>query len=158
MTDLHNTPAYIVSAEHLPERLLAAVSTELDIASVPARFAEFLNQVYSTARAEGIALDGLNVFVYRDSGPDRAAIDFGVGVNAPFEARGAMKCTVTPAGLVAHTTHRGEYRGLRNAHAAVKKWCADNGHALAGPRWEAYGHWTEDASNLETEVCYLLRS
>ncbi len=28
---------------------------------------------------------------------------------------------------------------------------------LAGPRWEIYGDWHEDVSELETEVFYLLQ-
>ena len=65
-----------------------------------------------------------------------------------------------PAGPVATTTHYGPYGGLHEAHAAIRSWCARHGHALAGPQWEIYGHWTNewnhDPSKIVTEVFYLL--
>jgi hypothetical protein len=41
-------------------------------------------------------------------------------------------------------------------HEAVRAWCAAQGHALAGPNWEVYGHWNHDPQQLITEVFYLL--
>ena len=41
---------------------------------------------------------------------------------------------------------------------AICEWCADNGHALAGPCWEVYDHMTEGpAQQPRTDVFYLLR-
>jgi hypothetical protein len=47
--------------------------------------------------------------------------------------------------------------GLGAAHEAVLHWCAGQGLAVAGPRWETYGHWHEDPARLETDVFWLLR-
>jgi effector-binding domain-containing protein len=49
---------------------------------------------------------------------------------------------------------------LHEAHNAIRRWCASNGHTLSGPNWEVYGHW-QDAwnihpSQLRTDVYYLL--
>jgi effector-binding domain-containing protein len=52
--------------------------------------------------------------------------------------------------------HRGSYEHLAAAHDAVHRWCADNGHTVAGPRWEIYGDWREDEAELETEVVWQL--
>jgi effector-binding domain-containing protein len=41
---------------------------------------------------------------------------------------------------------------LAAAHAAVKEWCATNGHELDGTRWEIYDH--EPAAY--TEVYWLV--
>jgi effector-binding domain-containing protein len=54
------------------------------------------------------------------------------------------------------TVHRGPYEGLGSAHQVIWDWCAANGREMAGPRWEIYGDWYEDQSQLETEVYYLL--
>ena len=40
---------------------------------------------------------------------------------------------------------------------AVREWCAEQGHTLAGPNWEVYGDWTDNPAELRTDVFYLLR-
>ena len=68
----------------------------------------------------------------------------------------------TPAGTVAWTTHVGPYTSLGAAHDAVAQWCRANGHRLAGPNWEIYGHWQNEWNNnpsrIRTDVFYLLAS
>jgi effector-binding domain-containing protein len=126
--------------------------------AVPSTFGRYLDQVYAAARAGEVHLDGQNVFVYRDA-PDRpseADVAFGVGVTAPFVAAGAVEATPLPVGEVATTTHRGSYGKLGAAHDAVIAWCRRNGRRPAGPRWEVYGHWTDDEAQLQTDVFYLL--
>ena len=50
---------------------------------------------------------------------------------------------------------------LSEAHNAIRKWCAQHGHTLAGPSWEIYGHWVhawcDDPSKIRTDVFYLLK-
>ena len=66
----------------------------------------------------------------------------------------------TPAGPVATTTHYGPYGELHHAHVAIQEWCKKNGHTLAGPSWEIYGHWKDewnrDPTKIVTDVYYLL--
>ena len=73
---------------------------------------------------------------------------------------GRRRVGSTPAGLVAATTHFGPYGLMHEAHAAIRRWCQSNGHTLAGPSWEIYGHWTDecnrDPSKITTEICYLI--
>jgi effector-binding domain-containing protein len=61
---------------------------------------------------------------------------------------------------VATATHLGPYGGLGAAHNAVRQWCTDNNHRLAGPSWEIYDHWqrewNDDPSGIRTDVYYLL--
>ena len=45
---------------------------------------------------------------------------------------------------------------LPAAHQAVREWCEANGHEVAGPRWEIYGHVHDDPDRQETEVVWLL--
>jgi effector-binding domain-containing protein len=138
-------------------RLLAAVRARLDVRTVGARFRESLDQVYAAARAGQVTLDGQNVFVYRDTGvPWEVDADFGVGATAPFTTVRAVVPITTPGGQVATMTHRGAYSGINGAHMAVRQWCAEQGRAITGVRWEVYGHWVADESQLTTEICYQL--
>ena len=149
---------YTVSLQTAASRTIAAVHARLPISAVPNTFRRYLDQVYAAARAGAVHLDGQNVFVYRDT-PDRPTetdVAFGVGVTAPFVAVGAVAPTLLPIGEVATTTHRGSYAELDAAHDAVIAWCRQRGRRRAGPRWEVYGHWTEDEAQLQTDVFYLL--
>jgi 8-oxo-dGTP pyrophosphatase MutT (NUDIX family) len=149
---------YTVSLQVAAPRTIAAVHARLPIHTVPSAFRRYLDQVYAAARAGLVALDGQNVFVYRDA-PDRPTevdVAFGVGVTAPFDAVGGVRPTALPVGKVATTTHWGSYGRLGAAHHAVIDWCHEHEQRLAGPRWEVYGHWTDDEARLRTDVFYLL--
>jgi effector-binding domain-containing protein len=158
MADSHE---YVVSLGVSAQRRIAAVQARLPIRDVPSSFARYLDEVYAAARTHALRLDGQNVFVYRDAAnhPNEADVTFGVGVMEPFEAIGRVQPTLLPAGVVATTTHWGSYARLGGAHDALIDWCRAHGHRRAGPggpRWEVYGHWTEDAARLRTDVFYLL--
>ena len=149
---------YAVSLQSGARRTIAAVHARLQIRDVPSTFARYLNQVYGAARTGAVRLDGQNVFVYRDAadGTNEADVAFGVGVVEPFEPIGNVQPTLLPAGVVATTTHWGAYTQLAGAHEAIIEWCHAHGHRRAGPRWEVYGHWTDDEARLRTDVFYLL--
>jgi effector-binding domain-containing protein len=130
----------------------------LPAADVPARFGAYLAEVYAAARRGAVSLDGQNVFVYRGGGgrDGETEVAFGVGVSAPFAPVGPVRAVPLPVGPVAATTHWGDYAGLGAAHAAVVAWCEADGHAVAGTRWEIYGHWSADPAARRTDVYYLL--
>jgi hypothetical protein len=149
---------YTVSLQRADPRTIAAVSAHVPIGSVPTTFRRYLDQVYAAARTGAVHLDGQNVFLYRHA-PDRPSeidVAFGVGVTAPFDAVGAVVPTPLPVGEVATTTHWGSYATLGAAHAAIVEWCRRHGRRTASESWEVYGHWTEDASRLRTDIFYLL--
>ena len=150
------TREYAVTVQTAHPRPLAVVRARLPIREVPRRFAEHLDQIYAAARAGTIDVDGQNVFVYSGDSDGQADVEFGVGVRRAFAGTGAVVLSATPAGRVATTTHWGDYAGLGAAHEAVVHWCQAHGHALAGPRWEVYGHWSDDATARRTDVYYLL--
>jgi effector-binding domain-containing protein len=151
-------PTYRVSIEQMQPRPIAAVRTRMPLARVPSQFSQYLNQVYAASRAGGVALDGQNIFVYRNVADGEADIDFGVGTRAPFTPVGAVEPTETPGGRAATTTHWGDYRGLGGAHSAVVDWCKAHGHSFAGPSWEVYGHWSDDPAKVRTDIYYLLKA
>jgi effector-binding domain-containing protein len=84
-------------------------------------------------------------------------IEVGVEVAGSFEGAGHVVRSCTPEGLVATAAHFGPYSRLGETHATIRRWCADHGHQLTGVSWELYGHWTDDVTQLRTDVFYLLR-
>ena len=79
-----------------------------------------------------------------------------------FGGHGEVIGSATPSGPVAATTHYGPYGLLHKAQEAIRQWCMDHGHVLAGPNWEIYGHWQDewdrDPSKITTDVFYLLQA
>jgi effector-binding domain-containing protein len=89
--------------------------------------------------------------LYLDEWPN---VEVGVLLERPLEPVGPVVASSLPGGSVASVLHRGSYAELGSAHDAVKEYCRDRGLALAGPRWEVYGH--PDPDQVEVEVHYLL--
>ena len=149
---------HTVAIQVAAPRSIAAVHARLPVSAVPGSFRRYLDQVYAAAKAGTVHLDGQNVFVYRDvpGQPGEADVAFGVGVTAPFTATANVVPTALPVGEVATTTHWGSYAGLGDAHRAITDWCRANGRRLTGTRWEVYGHWSADESQVRTDVFYLL--
>lgn len=139
-------------------RPVAGVRAQVARGRVAQEFGRYLDQVYAAARVGAVALDGQNIFIYRDTTGEHITVDFCVGVKAPFAAVGAVVPMETPHGVAVTTTHLGDYGGLGQANAAILAWCRANDRALAGPSWEVYGHWHADPAKLRTDVYYLLQA
>jgi effector-binding domain-containing protein len=148
---------YAVTVQLAQPRPIAAVRVRLPIRDVSRRFAEFLNQVYAASRTGAIELDGQNIFVYSGDANGEADVEFGVGTRRSFDHVGAVVRSATPSGEVATTTHWGDYAGLGAAHDAVVAWCRSHGRSIAGPRWEVYGHWSDNPATRRTDIFYLLK-
>ena len=150
-----------VKLELLQARLLAAVRRTAAPREVPNVFRPALDRVWAFLREHpGLRTDGHNVFLYHHlAQPDAGMpIDFGVEVTRHFEPEGEVRCIETPAGEAATIVHRGPYRGLAQTHAALHAWCAANNRKIGGYSLEVYGDWSEDPSQLETTLQYLLQS
>ena len=147
---------YPISLQVVAPRAMAAVHACLAVDRVPALFSSYLNQVYSLARANAIALDGQNIFVYRDCAREgEAEIDFGVGVTRPFTPIGPLEYLPLPVGEAVMTTHWRDY-ALGGAHDALVAWCKANNRRRTGTRWEVYGHWSDDPAKVRTDVYHQL--
>ncbi len=118
---------------------------------------EACGTVWGVVRALPIPGAGRHIAVYLDC---QINLEVGVELDAPFGGHGEVVGSATPSGLVATTTHYGPYGLLCEAHEAIRQWCATNGHVLAGPNWEIYGHWddewNDDPTKIRTDVFYLL--
>ena len=124
-----------------------------------------LKEVWTFLRANlQVKHEGLNVFLYHDENDkdllytdQGMPIEAGVKVAEPFAGAGNVICSATPSGTVAAVIHIGPYEKLFEAHSAVRKWCRENNHPIAGPNWEIYDHWNDDPNQLRTDVFYLLK-
>src|SRR5262249_7172606 len=114
-------------------------------------------EVWSFIRSAGLSRPGRHVALYLQG----QEVEVGAEVAAPFTGNERIQCSQLPSGRVATTVHFGPYAGLSEAHAAIRQWCAEHGHPLAGICWEIYGHWDEswnaNPSKIRTDVFYLLQ-
>ena len=149
-------PSYAVQVSRLESVPLAVIRRQAMRADLPRVVPECCGRVWDVVRAQQTKA-GRHVAIYWDGS---IRLEVGVELHGAFVDDGEVVRSATPAGAVASTTHLGPYGGLGAAHAAVRQWCAANGHTLAGPNWEVFGHWLrewdDDPSRIRTDVYYLL--
>ena len=148
--------SYSVQLQQLESIPLAVVRRQAGRSELSRLVPECCGIVWNAVRAQQTQA-GRHVAIYWDGG---IRLEVGVELQGPFVETGDVVRSATPAGMVAWTTHVGPYGGLGGAHAVVRRWCEDNGHHLAGPSWEIYGHWeakwNADPSRIRTDVYYLV--
>jgi effector-binding domain-containing protein len=147
---------YDVQVQRLESVPLAVIRRQASQAELARIVPECCGLVWNEVRAQQ-ARAGRHVAIYWDGS---IRLEVGVELHGPFAAHGDVVHSAIPSGAVASTTHFGPYGGLGAAHDAVCRWCKANGHRLAGPNWEIYGHWLDewnaDPSRIRTDVYYLL--
>ena len=147
-----------VRLAHRPSTALAVVRRQAHQTELCRLVPELCGRVWNALKAQH-ARGGRHIAVYWDG---MITVEAGVELPGAFTDTNDVVHSATPAGLVASTTHFGPYAGLAAAHNAVRRWCEAQGHTLAGPSWEIYGHWSPewnaDPSRIETEVCWLVSS
>ena len=150
-------PVSFVTVEPRPTAVVAQATTW---ERFPSLWGQLLDEVYRFVRDRHDLATGdgaelwQNVMLYKDDTPE---VEVGVLAARPFAGEGRVTPSALPGGEVATAVHRGDYARLSATHDAVRGHVAARGRELAGPRWEIYGHWREDPSELETEVFWLLR-
>ena len=144
---------YDVRVENLPSRPFAAVQRVAKPNELSRVVPKACGAAWTALKKFPNAKPGRHVAVYLDG---QITMQIGVEVDGPFAGDAELFPSATPGGRIAWTRHIGSYAGLRDAHAAIRRSCKEQGHALAGPNWEIYGHWTDDESKLYTDVFYLL--
>lgn len=154
---------YEVTLRQVAPRTLAAAQARVKPQTLVPAIRPLFDEVYKYLNEAGVKERGLNVIVYwNEAGrnllesEEGLPMEAGVEVEAALPREGRVRAGATPGGRVASTLHVGSYDQLGKAHDAVRAWCAEQGHALAGPNWEVYGHWNDDPQQLRTEVFYLL--
>ena len=148
---------YVVRLEQVIGRPLAVVRRRAASHELSKVVPEACGTVWNVLRSQQVAGAGRHVAVYLDC---QINLEVGVELDGPFAGHGEVVASATPSGLVATTTHFGPYGQLHAAHEAIRRWCADNGYAPAGPNWEVYGHWIDewnsDPTRIRTDVFSLL--
>jgi effector-binding domain-containing protein len=147
---------YDVRFQRLDSVPLAVLRRQARASELARVVPECCGLVWDEVRAQQ-AKGGRHVAIYWDRG---IRLEVGVELHGPFGEHGEIVRSATPTGAVASTTHFGPYRGLGAAHDAVRRWCRENNHCVAGPNWEIYDHWqpgwNADPSRIRTDVYYLL--
>ncbi len=147
---------YDVRLEKRESIPLAVIRRQAQQSELPRVVPDLCGRVWKVIQAQH-AKGGRHVAVYWDA---TMRIEVGVELGGPFEERDEVVRSATPPGTVAWTMHFGPYGGLGAANAAIKEWCKANGHKLAGPSWEIYGHWlpewNSDPSRIRTDVFWLI--
>jgi effector-binding domain-containing protein len=148
---------YVVRIEQQASIPLAVVRRRGSLAQLPQIVPEACGVVWSLVKAQQIPGAGRHIAVYLD---EKINLEVGVELKQPAAVSGELLSSSTPSGTVATTTHFGPYQLLGNAHRAIRDWCAAEGHAIAGPNWEIYGHWIDewnrDPAKIRTDIYYLL--
>jgi effector-binding domain-containing protein len=148
--------SYAVQLQRLDSVPLAVIRRQASAPELARVVPECCGLVWDAVRAQQ-AHAGRHVAIYWDAS---IRLEVGVELHGPFAEHGEVVRSATPEGAVAMATHLGPYGGLGAAHNAVRQWCTDNNHRLAGPSWEIYGHWqrewNDDPSGIRTDVYYLL--
>ena len=138
-------------------RPLAVVRRRATVQQLPKVVPDACGLVWGVIRAQQVKGAGRHVSLYLD---DQINLEVGVELETPWPGHGEVVASALPPGTVATTVHFGPYPRLHEAHQAIRDWCANHGHPLAGPNWEIYGHWLDawnnDPSQIRTDVFYLL--
>ena len=145
--------SYEVTVTDVTARPTAVVAAATTWQEFPSLWKELLDEVWACLRAGGIRGGCRNVMLYLDDVPH---VEVGVELSRPCPLTGRVVASALPAGRAGVTVHRGSYAGLASAHRAVLDWCAAEGLAPAGPRWEIYGPHRDDPADVWTEVYLLL--
>jgi len=138
----------------VPPSTLAGITRRTTWSEIPAAIKSALDVVWPVLRAQK-AKTNHNVVVYREPGPDGVTLDIGVQVIGAFEPTSDVAAIAAPAGRAAHVVRLGPYSELGKAHDAVTAYCNENGHR-PGVHWEVYGDWTDDVTQLRTDVYRLV--
>ena len=148
--------SYAVQVQELDSIPVAVIRRQARPSDLARIVPECCGRVWNVVKSQQTKA-GRHVAIYWDGS---IRLEVGVELHGPFTDQGEVVPSATPAGIVASVTHFGPYGGLGAAHDAVRRWCKENNHHLAGPSWEIYGHWQRewdaDPSRIRTDVYYLL--
>src|SRR6059036_2412751 len=117
---------YVVHLQHESPRPLAVVRRRAASHELSKVVPDACGAVLNVMRSQNVSGAGRHVAVYLDC---QINLEVGVELDAPFGGCGEVIDSATPSGLVAVTTHLGPYGLLHQAHDAIRRWFASNGHA-----------------------------
>jgi effector-binding domain-containing protein len=144
---------YTVAVKQVESQPLAVVRRQANSQSLSTVVPAACGLVWDALKAANLQ-GGRHVAMYWD---DQINLEIGTEIDSSFAGTADVVRSETPAGRVLTTVHFGSYERLVDAHKAIRDRANQNHELLAGPNWEVYGHWTDDLSQLCTDVFYLLK-
>jgi len=150
-----------VGFQHIASIPVAVVRRRASVAQLSTLVPECCGLVWRAVQAQKDtgAKGGRHVAIYWNGD---IRLEVGVELQGPFEETGEVFRSATPGGPAAFVRHLGPYHTLGAAHESVRTWCEANGHRLAGPSWEIYGHWRPEWDTnprlIRTDVFYQIAS
>ncbi|HLW64573.1 MAG TPA: GyrI-like domain-containing protein [Gemmataceae bacterium] len=149
---------YEIRLEQFASRPIAVLRRRASLPELGKIIPDACGLVWNVVRALKIVGAGRHVALYWD---DVFNLEIGVELDGPFAGHGEVIASALPGGTVATAVHLGPYQQLPAAHQAIREWCQQHGHTLAGPSWEIYDHWKhewcDDPTKIRTDVFYLLK-
>ncbi|MBI1839545.1 MAG: GyrI-like domain-containing protein [Verrucomicrobia bacterium] len=149
---------YHIEITHSEAIHTAVIRSRVQPKELPRFIPAACGEVWSYIRSAGLPRPGRHVALYLDR---QGSIEVGAEVSEPFVGNDRVQCSHLPPGRRATAVHRGPYPRLSEAHAEIRKWCAERGHRLSDISWEIYEHWDEtwntDPSKIRTDVFRLLQ-
>ncbi len=146
--------AYDVQLVQTAPQTTAVIRAQAKIPELPSVIPPLCGEVWEYAKDAGLPKNRL-LALYLDNVMN---IEVGVEVSKPFTGNDRVVCSELPGGLAVTTVHWGPYDKLGDAHEAVLEWAASNGHTLSGVSWEIYGHWSDDPTQVRTDVFWLVKT
>jgi predicted transcriptional regulator YdeE len=114
---------------------------------------ELLDKVWKEVRANELSHKGTNHVVYEDGHNIFAGIEL---LDTPNEDSLLEEKDVILE-KYAYCKHIGPYSQLERTYESIRSIVKSSGEQHELPLLEVYGHWSEDASKLETEIFYNLK-
>jgi predicted transcriptional regulator YdeE len=152
--------AYEVAVETVEARRLVALGVRATKDALPIVIPRAFDTLYGALSGATGAVLGQNMAYYPDGKglltDDGTIIYVGVEAKSFFMLPKDLVAEETPSGVAACVTHWGAYNKLPEAHQALHSHCAQKGFQITGVNWEIYGAWSDDISQVRTDIYYEL--
>jgi len=113
---------------------------------------DLTNKMWQEIKSHSLKHKGINVWVY-ESGNKMFA---GVELKAPPSSDTILELKRIHLTRYAYFKHIGPYDKIGETGSKISEELSQKGIKTSLPYLEIYGHWTEDASKLETEMLWSL--
>ncbi|HVU98600.1 MAG TPA: hypothetical protein VHE34_25435 [Puia sp.] len=113
---------------------------------------DLMNRMWKEVKSRELPNKGINIWVYEPGN----AMFAGVELIAPPPADSMLERKEISLEKYVYFKHIGSYDRIKDSGLRVSEECKRAGVKTGLPYVEVYGHWTEDASKLETELLWAV--
>ena len=111
-----------------------------------------MDKMWKEVKSHHLDHKGMNIWVYEDNN----SVFAGVELAAPPRLHTELELKKIHLPRYAYYKHIGSYGKIREIGSKVLNELNQKGIKTRLPYLEIYGHWTEDESQLETELLWCL--